>query len=141
MPVRIQLSRRKGFDLQAASRAANGLQAKVVARPSRYGNPFRVVKVSGGNAWQVLDRHGKPRAFAMARQDAAAEAVRLYRAELLASGVRRKAARELCGYNAACWCALCPEHAAGKPLGVKCDACAPCHADVLLDIANQEPKP
>ena len=40
-PVRLRLSRRKGFDLQATSRALNGLPAVNVARPSRWGNPFR----------------------------------------------------------------------------------------------------
>ena len=39
-PLRLRLSRRKGFTLQAASRGANGLAAVVVARPSRWGNPF-----------------------------------------------------------------------------------------------------
>ena len=41
-PVRLQLSRRKGFDLQAASRTVNGLPAVNVARPSKWGNPFTV---------------------------------------------------------------------------------------------------
>lgn len=40
MPIRLVLSRRQGFNLQAASRAANGLEAVIVARPSRWGNPF-----------------------------------------------------------------------------------------------------
>lgn len=40
MPVRLTLSRRKGFRLQAASRAINGLAAVTVARPGRWGNPF-----------------------------------------------------------------------------------------------------
>lgn len=39
-PVRLQLSRRKGFDLQALSLATNGLPAVNVARPSKLGNPF-----------------------------------------------------------------------------------------------------
>lgn len=39
-PVRLQLSRRKGFDLQAASRAANGLKAVKVDRSTRWGNPW-----------------------------------------------------------------------------------------------------
>jgi hypothetical protein len=43
-PVRLQLSRRKGFDLQAASCATNGLDAVVVARPTKWGNPFVVGK-------------------------------------------------------------------------------------------------
>lgn len=41
-PVRLQLSRRKGFNLQAESRKFNGLDAVNVARPSRWGNPFTI---------------------------------------------------------------------------------------------------
>ena len=41
-PIRLQLSRAKGFDLQALSRAANGLTAVNVGRPSKWGNPFIV---------------------------------------------------------------------------------------------------
>jgi hypothetical protein len=40
MPVRMRLSRAKGFNLQAASLALNGLPAVNVARPSKWGNPF-----------------------------------------------------------------------------------------------------
>ena len=41
-PLRLQLSRRMGFDLQARSRHANGLAAVSVARPGKWGNPFRI---------------------------------------------------------------------------------------------------
>jgi Zn finger protein HypA/HybF involved in hydrogenase expression len=41
------------------------------------------------------------------------------------------------GKNQACWCHLCNEHAAGKPLGIICSNCDPCHVDVLLEIANR----
>lgn len=40
-------------------------------------------------------------------------------------------APRLRGHNLACWCRLCPEHAAGKPLDVICAVCAPCHVDVI----------
>lgn len=39
-PVRLQLSRRKGFNLQALSVATNGLPAVNCARPGRWGNPY-----------------------------------------------------------------------------------------------------
>jgi len=39
-PIRLQLSRKKGFNLQDASKAANGLDAVNVARPSKWGNPM-----------------------------------------------------------------------------------------------------
>ena len=48
-PVRLQLSRRKGFDLQALSLTTNGLPAVVVARPGKWGNPYKV----GGPAYTV----------------------------------------------------------------------------------------
>ena len=41
-PQRIQLSRQKGFNLRSFSRALNGLEAVNCARPSRWGNPFKV---------------------------------------------------------------------------------------------------
>lgn len=41
-PVRLQLSRQKGFDLQAHSRAVNGLPAVNCARPGKLGNPYRI---------------------------------------------------------------------------------------------------
>lgn len=47
VPVRLRLSRAKGFNLQAVSRALNGLEAVNVARPTKWGNPFTVAN-SGG---------------------------------------------------------------------------------------------
>lgn len=41
-PVRLRLFRTKGFDLQALSRATNGLEAVKVTRPSAFSNPFTV---------------------------------------------------------------------------------------------------
>lgn len=45
---------------------------------------------------------------------------------------------ELRDMNLACWCELCPEHAEGKPMGVHCRKCKPCHVDVLLELVNRE---
>jgi len=114
LPIRLQLSRRKGFDLQALSLATNGLPAIVVGRPTRWGNPF-VVGV----------------------EDKAEYCVQLYRMMLngyicltCKVGVDlQKAARiyvrgqawRLKGKNLACWCRLD----------------RPCHADALLELANR----
>ena len=98
-PVRLQLSRKKGFDLQALSRATNGLPAVNVARPSKWGNPFKV-----------------------GMDGDAAECVRLYR-EICIGEVNARGPRgldKLRGHNLACWC---------KPG-------EPCHADVILELAN-----
>lgn len=122
-PVRLQLSRRKGFDLQALSQATNGLPAVNVARPSRFGNPFaRAVAIGSGYAtyatWQTF-------------------VVECFRDWLSASqqgrdwwqgaeSDRKRAAildnlSTLGGRNLACWCRP------GQP----------CHADVLLELANR----
>ena len=91
MPVRLQLSRRRGWRLPD--------NAVSVARPTRWGNPFRI-GVDG---------------------DAAACVAR-FREWMLAEPARVDAARvALRGRDLACWCALD----------------APCHADVLLELANR----
>ena len=80
-PVRLQLSRRKGFDLQKASRAINALPATKVTRPGPWGNPFRI----GIEAQTAAD------AVAMFRRD--------FR-KLFA----RHSLKPLRGKNLACWC-------------------------------------
>jgi hypothetical protein len=85
-PVRLQLSRRKGYTLQAATIEANGLPAVNVARPGPWGNPYRV-----GPAMP------------------AAEAVEAFREmwSLMLKGRPDHARRQLDtlrGKNLACWC-------------------------------------
>ena len=41
-PVRLQFSLKKGFDLQAHSRAVNGLDAVRVDVTGRWSNPFKI---------------------------------------------------------------------------------------------------
>lgn len=82
VPVRLQLSRKRGFSLAAISHRLNNLDAVVVARPSKWGNPFG------------LDQYGRQ------------EAVKLYRRHIqgkLASGDLNLS--DLRGKNLACWCA------------------------------------
>jgi hypothetical protein len=52
-PIRLRLSRKKGFNLQEHSLATNGLPAVNCARPSRWGNPFKVGV--HGTAQQCVD--------------------------------------------------------------------------------------
>ena len=109
--MRIQLSRKKGFRLQEASRAINGLACVKVDRATRYGNPHKI-----------------------STHVDAARSVKMFRADW---GAALKSANThprhppmpygepiflgpLRGKNLACWC---------KPG-------APCHADVLLELAN-----
>ncbi len=109
-PVRLQLSRKRGFDLQDQSHAVNGLPAVSVARPGKWGNPFAVGSLCSaeGRVRPVADK---------------SEAVRLYR-KFAAPDVALQVStyQELRGKNLACWCG--PEDS--------------CHADVLLEIANKE---
>lgn len=44
-PQRIQLSRKKGFNLQEFSRKLNGLPAVICARPHYWGNKFKVSNI------------------------------------------------------------------------------------------------
>lgn len=86
-PQRIQLSRRKGFKLQAVSMALNGLPAVNCARPSIWGNEFKVGTDYG---------YG---------QITAKEAVSLFSASI---GKQRRIdiMKNLRGKNLACWCKL-----------------------------------
>jgi hypothetical protein len=115
-PQRFHLSRKAGFDLQAASRALNGLPAKVVARPGRWGNPFSIAETAA--------RYG------LDREAAQAKAVALCAAWLegtldpaLSPGpppTREDIRTGLRGHNLACWCR----------------EGTPCHAEVLIALAN-----
>ncbi|RVK61911.1 DUF4326 domain-containing protein [Sinorhizobium meliloti] len=113
-PVRLQLSRRAGFSLQETSTATNGLEAVHVGRPGPWGNPFIVGK--DGDAAYCVDLYKALLAgFLRVGADpdiAALERTRRFVAENV---------DELRGKNLACWC---------KPG-------APCHADVLVEVANR----
>ena len=82
-PVRLRLSRRRGFCLQDVSLAVNGRPAVYVARPSRWGNPFSV---------QTYGR------------DAAVAKYERYLNQEGGTGHALDPA-ELRGKNLACWCA------------------------------------
>jgi hypothetical protein len=145
-PVRLQLSRRKGFDLQALSHEINGLDAIVVSRPGKWGNPFDFRRSEF--CWIALSFGC--RGDAMGRQEASVRAFREWvapgdgrrtkemwrqivvksgrkkisiggRAEAAAAPALEDLVASLRGKNLACWC---------KPG-------APCHADVLLEFANK----
>lgn len=102
MPERVQLRRVKGW------RKPDG--AVVVARPSKWGNPWRLDAVLFGarGGWPLLGM-------------TPALAVELYRTALT-QGALPIAAQldELRGHDLACYCPLDQ----------------PCHADVLIEIAN-----
>lgn len=113
-PVRLQLSRRKGFDLRALSESINGREAMHVGRPGRWGNPFVVGK--HGDAFHCVDLY-KALLAGLLRVGAGPDIEALGRTRrFVAENVH-----ELRGKNLACWC---------RPG-------APCHADVLLQVANR----
>lgn len=101
-PVRLQLSRRKGFNLKRLSERTNGLRCFRCIRPGRWSNPFRV----------GIEAKTAAEAFAMFR----AALPRL----MIERGLHGRIG-EIRNVNLACWC---------KPGN-------PCHADVLLELANK----
>jgi hypothetical protein len=92
MPKRIQLSRKKGFKLPA--------NTVNVARPSKWGNPYKV-GVDFQTAQECVDEYR-----------------RAFGDDGFAKGVIDP--EELRGKDLACWCGD-----------------GPCHADVLLELANR----
>ena len=87
--------------------------AVYVGRPTSFGNPFRVGSVLLGTQYG-RDAEGKP--FHVVD---AFHAVQLFRSWTKWSPIELKFLR---GKNLACWC----------PLN------QPCHADVLLELANKQ---
>ncbi len=127
-PVRLQLSRKKGFNLQAWSREVNGLPAVKVDRATRWGNPFRFnhpgsplqermpPELSVVSFRLMLEKEGgwfaAPLPWPKGKIPAAFTTVAEVREQLR-------------GKNLACWCKL--------PLDGKPDVC---HASYLLELAN-----
>ena len=117
-PQRITFHRAKGFDLQGTSRALNGLPAKMVTRPGKWGNPFEIKEIAAR--------------FKLNREAAQKKAVALHRewiegrlpAELdpgNSAPATSQLIAELGGHNLCCWCK------AGEP----------CHADLLIELSSQ----
>jgi hypothetical protein len=128
-PVRIQLSRAKGFSLQDASRLRNGLPAVKVDRSTGLGNPFPVCKAQSTcmgvtkDIWVVGTWSGPGMWFRDTKEEAIELAVKAYRAWLMSpsqAATLSKAILQCRGKNVAC----------------RCRADKPCHADVLLELAN-----
>lgn len=133
-PHRVQLSRVKGFRLPA--------DTVVVARPSRWGNPWKVgdpveIRAMGtmlgscAGWYNAHDERGYDTAIGTAQRITPKLAVELYDDDLRSTLAHADedphwqdvadALAELAGRNLACWCPLDQ----------------PCHADVLLELANR----
>ena len=119
-PVRLQLSRKKGFNLQEHSKEINGLPAVNVAR-GKFGNPFKV-----GEEYVIADNETTTISVS---SDEVEGIVHFYEIAIRDENIRKRynlpspeeIRAELAGKNLACWCPLDQ----------------PCHADVLLRIANE----
>lgn len=113
-PRRAQLSRKKGWRMPENTVS--------VARPGRWGNPFRILNEEGFPL--IVNSSGHSMNISGRDDDATnwhnchAQAVALFR-EQAVDGLPNLA--PLRGKNLACWCALD----------------VPCHADVLLELANE----
>lgn len=92
-----------------------------VDRSTRWGNSYRI----GGSVY-------RERGFGKIRD--ATDAVDMFRRREVRhlSGIA-----QLRGKNLACWCQLCEAHRDGRPFDVECPDCAPCHADVIGEVANR----
>ena len=134
-PKRIQQRRTKGWRMP--------LGAKSVARPSKWGNPFRVGRTQvrmpalDGSDWELEGRlyktsgqrhpynHADGHYTWHAVEDATPQQVvdlyRLHTGPLGMFEFEPGALDELRGLDLACWCPLDQ----------------PCHADVLLELANR----
>jgi hypothetical protein len=124
VPERIQLRRAKGWRL--------GTNARAVTRPHYYGNPYRVGDyyiVGATLPFPVPTARGQEGTagpgLQVVRCASAEQAVVWFRpwAEHALEPAKLELLR---GLDLACWCPLADE--AGNP--------APCHANVLLELAN-----
>lgn len=104
-PVRVQLSRKKGWRLPPNTVS--------VARPGKWGNPHSV----GPLYWQCATAQDAMTKFRLGFADVAQ-----FGFTDSPIGRMSRDLHELRGKNLACWCRLD----------------APCHADVLLELANAE---
>ncbi len=114
-PRRYQLSRKKGSSLAGV--------ALSVARPARWGNPYRVEEFGRNLSITLFERSvtdfWSPDGIPEEKMDAAYAVHTAFRAKVIEE---RMDLSELEGFNLACWCGLDRR----------------CHADVLLELANPE---
>lgn len=115
-PKRVQMTRRHPW-------RADNPDAVIVARPSRWGNPYRVIRHTepGCEGWAVVRDGWNLACFGdthdtQAHHHAQQRAVDYFERDVLP----RLDLTPLRGRDLACWCPLDQ----------------PCHADVLLSIAN-----
>jgi hypothetical protein len=131
-PVRIQRRRTKGYDMQAESRAINGLPAKSVTRPGPWGNPYGIERFGLDLSLALFNNtvHGiwNPMLLKSCSDELCEAAYTAHNTFLkrLHPHPLELIRSELRGHNLACYCAL-PKP--GEP--------DQCHAAIYLPLANQ----
>lgn len=127
VPARILLKRAKGWRMPEG--------AVKVDRSTGFGNPFPVMKCTSTSmgvtrdSWSVGTFEGPAMWFKDTKAEAVALSVAAYASWLSQpkqENLRTRARLVLRGKDLACWCPL--KDADGDP--------SPCHADVLLELAN-----
>ena len=123
MPKRIQMSRQRPWRHEHPD-------AVIVARPSKWGNPFRAVR-EGGFQW-VEDPKGRRWSNLVCSTDREATRLEMVRRsiDLFALHIGPMGNYEPDDIDA--W--LAPLQ--GRDLACWCPLSQPCHADVLLELAN-----
>lgn len=120
-PIRIQRKRTKGWRMPE--------NTVYVGRPTKWGNPY-VVRGGKGSIYEVVKDFGDGARMCVnySKDKAQEQAVFYFKLQWKSHMATSLAGKwfddylaELCGKNLACWC----------PLN------QPCHADVLLEIANK----
>ncbi len=148
-PVRIQRTRKRGFNLKEIADSINGLPVVYVGRGSKWGNPFRVVENSNGYyaiktdgseyCNDILIKHCH--ASYKKKEDAVMDAIKCYDYYLLpykhgesmmqfyqSMSEMEDVIMKLKGKNLTCWCPIHENNLYHH-----------CHADLLLSIANKIP--
>ena len=117
-PIRVQRKRTKGWKMP--------VNTKSVTRPGKFGNPY---KIGEWNVWAVVDlKTGKSLKDILIEKNgenkyhSVEDTLLAFREKIKhSSAFKRIIKRELIGKNLACFCPLS----------------SPCHADILLEVANE----
>lgn len=114
MPARIQRKRTKGWRMPPG--------AVYVGRGTEFGNPFTLAEASEFHSFMMLPDHETPREIVVDWYESWLAGDDVDRADVKPPSPERIAL--LRGKDLVCWCPL------DKP----------CHADVLLALANEDPE-
>lgn len=123
-PVRLPLSRKRGFNLQELSKATNGLPAVKVDRSTCWGNPWIIgepVDLRRAKRWGWQISPSERKRICRSNTDAF---LKFRHALLWDTAIHDHVRHELGGKNQACWCGHDED----------------CHSIVLLWVANSTPQ-